>query len=862
MKSELSQARRPHWGRLVHAVRRWVDILALAALGAFAFEVILPFAWGYAKRTSISFAPHFVTLAAWLATIVLLFVVGEPIRIRRGQWRLLGWYPPLWLAVVFACVLAAGTEHLPAGFRPQVDGPDWQHFYPILFIAGALFLAGFLRQPPRNKRRPTQRTQQQEDSAFEWGTVEQWLSSGEQPISRHEDDLFQHGQIAERIAILVAREGRSVALLGRLGAGKSSIVNMVRSQLAALDPLVVVASMDIWAVPRPEDVPRLALSRIISALDDVVDTTRLRGLPESYRRLAAAEPSGWVSRVLGVDTAADSVDELRRLGPILEVLNIRLVLTLEDVERAGVSFDTRHLQRLLWALREVPRTAFLLAADPDHAVLDVGKLCDAIELVPPLAFDHVAAIVTKAHAHWMMAFSDVNPHSNRRDGDKLQLASARVGGMVDYMRRTGTETPLDALVALLQTPRALKHVLRRVDRAWTSLHGEVELDDLVIVTALRHGAEPVYQFLLTDIDAARHKPDDWLPRTKSVKQNWARVTDALSNAEAAQRLVDLLGIQQLQRDQFQSGTESPQGAAVAEPVDYFRRIVAEQLNAGELRDQQLLADVDRWRSGEPAVLVGKMVAATGEDEAYVARWEHFAFRHEVEELLALTDEVAARVLGRDGAATRADHPALIALWRRCNRRVQRDEHEDWLRDLILRAIPVSLNFVNDLYYYWTGEHGIVSGASRARIREAIIGEFKARTRSATDLVRVLTPGRSYNIGRLITETGQQTDVTRFAEWRDYFARLLVESCKERPDLMVAELSNLGGDTESSMVAAREQDPPVFINRYKLDRDRMAALFGGFLDAALEQLANYSGDNPYAMRSKTEAALWLSERRTP
>ena len=48
--------------------------------------------------------------------------------------------------------------------------------------------------------------------------------------------------------------------------------------------------------------------------------------------------------------------------------------------------------------------------------------------------------------------------------------------MADYMRRTGKDTPLDALVSLLDTPRSLKHVLRRVDHTWNNLHGEAELD--------------------------------------------------------------------------------------------------------------------------------------------------------------------------------------------------------------------------------------------------------------------------------------------------------------------------------------------------------------------------------------------------
>jgi hypothetical protein len=78
---------------------------------------------------------------------------------------------------------------------------------------------------------------------------------------------------------------------------------------------------------------------------------------------------------------------------------------------------------------------------------------------------------------------------------------------MEYMQRTGKDTPLDALIAAVSSPRALKHLLRQVDLVWRHLHGEVELDDIIIVSAIRHGSGRAYDFLIRDIDAARHKRD-------------------------------------------------------------------------------------------------------------------------------------------------------------------------------------------------------------------------------------------------------------------------------------------------------------------------------------------------------------------
>ena len=754
--------------------------------------------------------------------------------------------------------LAAATEHLPVSIRPQTSGPDWQHVFPLVPAAAAVVLAVALRQLPWRLRAQVTTLGSAAAAAVTWREIHHWLSAGERPVASTEPDLFHHRPLALRIAEIVGREGRPVALLGRFGTGKSSILNIVRDELDRLRPNVIVASFDVWAVPKPDDVPRLALNRIVAALDDYADTIQFRSLPLAYQRLAAAEPTGRLSRVLGFNESGDSLAELNRLSPILEALNVRIVLIVEDVERAGRAFDTRHLERFLWALRRVERSTFVLAVDPDAAPLDFAKLCDTIERVPPVEVKQLARILTAAYVHWKSAFSYIDLHPNRRDGDKLRLEMALMEGMMEYLRRTGRDTPLDVLVSLLETPRGLKHVLRRVDRTWDRLHGEAELDDVLIVSALRHGAEPAYTFLLRDIDPARHKPDDIMPRTMTIKAAWDRLIGELPNGAAAQRLVDLMGIEQLTRGHAPNVTTAPQGVHESEPVDYFSRIVAEQLGPGELRDQTVLQDIDRWKADRTGALVDRLVAASDEDDQYQRVWEHFSTRHSESELLELTAVVVSRVLARDRAAASAKHPAILALWRRFQH-VPKDQHAAWLRALILSAVPVSLQLVNGLYYFWTGERGIVDGTTRASIRESITEAVRSNIKTADDLARVLPKDRQYEVAKFIAQTGTQPAAEGFAEWTDHFGRLIIEGAKAHPETMMAELANLAGDDQSGITVA-DLEPPVFINRYKIDRPRLAAFLGDRLDKGLDLLAGYGGENVYAVRAKDDAAAWLKERR--
>ena len=306
------------------------------------------------------------------------------------------------------------SERLPVAFRPQSSGPDWQNLGTVVPIALAVALGVAARQLPW--RRPTTVTASPiptDETGFTWGEIEAWLSAGERPLASGDRDMFQRNRIVARVVNNVAVDRRHVALLGRFGSGKSSILNLFVAELARQPDTLVVAQFDVWAVPNPEDVPRVALSRIVGALDEYVNTIHLRSMPHVYQRLISNESTGWLSAAFEVEHSRDSIELLSGLSKILATIDARLLLIVQDVERAGKSFDTRHLQRLLWALRNTSRIQFILSVDPDHAALDFPKLCDSIELVPAVQVNHVARILTTAYGHWRTKFSDIDPPSKQ-----------------------------------------------------------------------------------------------------------------------------------------------------------------------------------------------------------------------------------------------------------------------------------------------------------------------------------------------------------------------------------------------------------------------------------------------------------------
>ena len=310
-----------------------------------------------------------------------------------GHWPNLLWYPPTWLAIPLACALAALSEKLLPTLRPEILAPSWHDPYILVPIALAVLLGFAARQLPC-RQSPSLRLQHRPAHAphLTWPEIAAWLSHGERPLASTERDLFRRHQIAARIATRIAADQHHVALLGRFGSGKSSTLNIVRAELARHPGTLLVAEFDVWAVPNPADVPRVALNEIVEALGAYVETISFRNLPVAYQRLVSKEPTGWFSAAVDSRNARDSISLLGSLSRLLTIIDARLLLIVQDAERAGATFDMRHLQRLLWALRNTSRIQFVLSVDPHHALLDFPKLCDSIELLPEIEVDHVARI--------------------------------------------------------------------------------------------------------------------------------------------------------------------------------------------------------------------------------------------------------------------------------------------------------------------------------------------------------------------------------------------------------------------------------------------------------------------------------------
>jgi hypothetical protein len=832
-----------------------LDIVVLAALAAWLFDVVLPASTDAALRLPIPpwYSSWFLLATVWLAVACLVFVFTEPLHLHLTQFRSFPRYPPLWFSVVLGIIGGALSQRLPPRLQPLMTSSEWQQWQvvtPLLVAAFIGVLARHFATPsPATQRIPTLRSLVPE----QWSDLETWVTS-EEPAS---DDFFDHGPVVSRIAsaLLSSDQDRAIALLGGYGSGKTSILGWVRHELsAARKPLWVVADVNCWGIQRPEDAPRIALQSMLQALERHVDVQGFRELPSNYQRLMAAEPTGFLRRLVGAAPAPQPLDELARLTPLLRALNARLVIFVEDAERAGSALDTRHLEALLWKLRDVARVSFVLSFDPTHLPTDYRKLCDIIEVVPRLEPARVGRVLGVAYSHWLSDFTFVEPFSDRTKRDRMAVGEPG-NTLLAYVRRVHGDTPVHALTALLNSPRNIKHFIRRMESAWQRLHGEVDIDDLIVLTALRTGGDRAFDFLVRNIDLARQKTDRF---TTNVKPSWEALLAHESDKASVEALVDLLEIEQLRGEHLQVGGERPQAVHLDEPVDYFRRALSERLTPDDVPDQTVLADIDEWRASRTGAMAGHLLTPDSDSSKYLRVWRHFATRLSTVELVELAEQIVSHVVVEMGSAASMDHSGLGAVCGAClEARSGYDWYADWLTDALAKVLPLSLNLANDLFSNFALVNAAPVGPERRRtIRADLVAAAKRTFVSADALRQSLNAQHHSALNRLVM--GPHREGFEGVEQWQWLAPVLLESARQDGALLVPQLAILLMDSDHGPIVRGDDDKVHTEWQYRLNVERLKGMFAADVKGTLALLASAVSSEDYVAQVADQARALLQE----
>ena len=844
---------------------RWLAVLALVGISAVTAHLVVPWGWEFARAMQAPQSVNRVALhaASWLLLMGVGFAVArfEPVRLRHL--RHVRRYPPLWLALpLSAPVLWLGHRCFPSlQFFPVVVHALWP--WQILQAATAV-IAGYLTRgllwptsendlravaaPTRSSGEPT------------WPVIERWMGLERES----EEDLLDHAQVATRFARILTGEGElprtSAALVGARGSGKTTLLRWVAAELQEKDSEVWCCWVSCWGIQDSKQLAGYVLRSLISRIGREVDAFDLRGIPDSYVRVLGETKLGALAWLFPDSNERDVLEQTGTISSVLAAVNAKVVLFVEDGDRTGgKDFDHGHLERLLWRLRDLDRVSTVIALDHTRAQIDLSKLSEHIERIPRLSTEVVRTVLGITRDHCLDAFAFNRPAKPGRDRDRLDLFRADDGGLLHDVRRLHDRDVCDTMRDLIETPRRLKHVVRRVARAWENLYGEVDIDDLIALSVLRECCPSVLNFLLANIDGLRNRPDDFNKRPEAAKRDWETLIGADPTSAMAVPLVQVLGLEQL-RTVSHSSWDVPQGIQHDEPTDYFQRLMAEQLAPGELRDQTVLSDIESWLQSRSQQLVDRLSGVEDGGDRYARVWEHFAWRIGDDHLPELVEDLFDRILKRvaeDGKWT--ENRAFKGCWRESIRRGPTAVVKvASLSRMITAALPESLFLATDLYYYWASPlQRLCSADERVALRRTMVTDARRSLSSGEALLRALRFDREGWALRALVQPADQKEppsVETEAERWNWLSRPVVDALRAQPAVVERQVARLVRGTANTLTGRG----PTTI--YAINRERTNALFGTDLPELLHLLANMSStaEDPSVREAGSQARSWLAE----
>jgi hypothetical protein len=856
----MSRAKPASVARLV--VFRWMWVAFLAAIASLLFEILLPTGWQLARQIVVpDTVPPFALLSlTTLGIFVLLVIVLEPLRFRFGQLRFAHLHPPLWVAIAvgLGAVLmrfSAALDFDPAAIKSPASVPVWIVVLTAVLAGLALSLrARSADSTPTIEPAPTDSA---EVSALSWDQLADWAAT-EKPSGPAEPDLFRHRRTAHRIARILtdAEHGeQTIALVGEYGSGKSTVLNWTERELYITQPNapIWVCRVSCWGFQDSVTAAAHVLERLVETVERHLDVIPIRGLSSTYRRVLTADALVPLSWLFGSEQEVDALNRLDDLGAILRTVRARVVLFIEDADRgAGAGFEPGHVERLLWRLRDVQGLTFVLAVDEKRSPYDLTKLCDHIELLPAVDQDDVARMIVLLREHCRSDFTVRAPSPGDGTKDPLDLDVAQPR-MLAYMRERFSGSPRVAIARLLVTPRRIKHVIRRVDRAWRALAGEVDLNDLIVMSALREGAPDVFRFLVANIDSARNQSDEFDKRPDEVKRKWESLLAESDQARIAKPLADALGIRQISS----AVATRKQSVQHDEPHDYFRRILEQEVDPADVRDQVVLKDIGEWLEGHASPMVDKLFDGTDQDEGYVRVWEYCAAEIPNPRVSDLVDTIVRRLVDRRDPRVRP--PVLASLWRENNRRHDKEVLSTArLVSLIRHALSSNLALANDLYYFWTStRYGPYVNDNRIEVRQGVASaarDIYADPRLLIGALRADDESFLFSIRGLVLPEDQDEPPSALREFTDWawMAQPLIEAVAAAPEAVLPQLVRLVGEARSSP----RLRPVGMMREYRLDFARLDALFGVDAETVVRQLANVESSGDWAV---LEAVAQCRER---
>ena len=891
-------------------IRRIGNLVLLSFVAALIFTLVYPVYDLLIEKIGYYLEKEFYSTVKYAVGVSLVVLLAWAIY-QMGGIRIRDFYTfRLWLsiwklAIITAVVWLFLASKFIIGHEYSITGLGW-----IILIVLALLpfincpIAGLLYLRSKfvpNRSMPDELTHRQKNMEYleNFNELIGWLNE-EKPIEKPAEDRFGMAVVARRVArILREKPLKTIGLIGPYGCGKSSILNMVEhyiknppqgnnKELFDQDK-IIICKIDGWGLCK-DSAAEVILRKTVAELSKYVDCLGLRNIPQEYQKALSDAGSWWLKLISVGFKKKDAAKQLEKLDNVLLCTGMRMIIFIEDVDR-NVQKDEKinEVAALLDRLKGLENVSFVLAISSNVNMADAGismRLAEHIEVIPELPPKNVRTVVNIFRENCLSQYPDdidcvSEEKKERRWGPKdLDEEWNELTG--------GSDKPAFAIPKLLTGPRLLKQSLRRTwqawqaKQAWRNLHGEIDFDDLLMVNVLRFAAPKAFDFVHNYIHKLRIAEGGKISNVikkrvgaacesmnmggesdtgQDIKVIWKDyIKDDPLDDEAAYNLIEALfpGITNWDSNK----TLGPQCIGrESNGTDYWVRLNAEELNNNEIPDQQILLAIDQWKQDKESKVRQEHTLAEAmlNVEGFSEKIEHFGVMLTGNEVRYLAQQLFALILKGQGkrkhpSGSDDGYPGFIELWRLAHER-SIENYDEWLLQEIQKALPVSLRFANELYYYWGSEKLI---KDIAKLRSKTISKSRDIYRNVESLLEAIDPYFIYcvyHFAVLYSEPKYGGSGYKPEDWT-WLADILLEASRKNSQIIVPQIVPL--------VCQSNMGKKEYI--YKFNNENTNKLFGEKVSELMRLLSKEidvsllsEEDRNIIQFAQDEAKTWLSQQ---
>lgn len=605
--------------------RRWRDVLLSGLVAAFLLWLSVAafggtsFA-GLARDVMVRLATVLLPWQLWVsfAGVWALLAFWGPLRssMQLAVWRSAFWrFPPLVVAFltgiplfVLLCGMSrgAGLRSI-AAWLPSLWASTALCVGALSAVLARLLMSSFRR--PGIARRQNGATKEASPADKNFLGELAWIMD-DRPVDEDQSDRFHFKPCAERLAtLLLDRDTQSIGVCGDYGSGKSTLFRLAMSRVRTCSSHIRFAEVGAWGLTE-ESILRRVLGAMVNEMEAAgLDILELRGLPAAYAE-AVGDLHPTLGSIAGSCAKEPSPDEiLKGIDRRLRAAGLRLVVHIEDLDRNGGDSDAGWplLYGLMERLRNLPTVVVVLACGTGAAHrLHLSRLCQYIETPPRLSSSDVACTLSLFQERLVALASGDHHVTHHNPNTENPLPEPPSFHDLSMVKRQSFG---EVVRELARTPRAMKCGFRRAYTVWKQLHGEVDLDELVVLSVVRENAPIIFDLACDDIPTLRSTREE-TPNTEEFYQKllarWQEGCEKQGIGTAlASELLQCFGLLYTPADSAPPDSLPIGPQSILRPWGgvYMDRILRGALMEGEFRDQRLYRDIEQWNDtcGDPII---------------------------------------------------------------------------------------------------------------------------------------------------------------------------------------------------------------------------------------------------------------------